>query len=122
MKFKNVVIVLSLFLNIMLGLLLYMNSKKDGPVDVGFQFKEAVQVENYAKAKDLMAKERVEHISKETLKAVHEIMGSGTSLKTYQVLDFKNGEMVLLNLTPNDDYKIQDVIIVPKEFQSLFEY
>ncbi|WLD92499.1 hypothetical protein [Alkalihalobacillus sp. AL-G] len=50
----------------------------------------------------LIAEGRMEHISEETLKRVNQKMSAGTSFKTYQLLEFDNGEMVLLNLTPNE--------------------
>lgn len=48
-------------------------------------------------------------------------MSGGTSYKTYQLLKFDNGEMVLLNLTPNKKFEIQNVVIVPEEQKSIFE-
>lgn len=121
MKIKNIVIVLSVCLNIVLGFLFYNETTKKGPVDVGLSFKEAVRVENYALAKTLMSEGRDEHISDETLKKVNEVMSAGTSFKTYELLEFYNGEMVLINLTPNKKYEIQDVVIVPEELKSIFK-
>lgn len=120
MNIKNIVIVFSVFLNVVLGFLYYNETTKEGPIDVGLSFKEAVRVEQYEVARTLMAEGRKEHISDETLKKVNEIMSSGTSFKTYQLLEFDNGEMVLLNLTPNKE--IQDVLIVPDELKSIFKY
>ena len=48
-------------------------------------------------------------------------MSTGTSFKTYELLGFDNGEMVLLNLTPDAKYEIQDVVIVPDELKSIFK-
>ncbi|MBN3554265.1 hypothetical protein JYA63_08320 [Fictibacillus nanhaiensis] len=84
-------------------------------------FKEAVRVENYELAKTLMAEGRKEQISDEGLKKVKQLMSAGTTYKTYQLLEFDNNEMVLLNLTPNDKYEIQDVVIVPEELKSMFK-
>jgi hypothetical protein len=122
MSIKNVVIILSVLLNVVLGFLFYNETVKEGPVDVGVSFKEAVRVEHYEVARTLMAEDRVEHISSKTLEKVNEIMSSGTNFKTYQLLEFDNGEMVLLNLTPNKKYEIQDVVIVPDELKSIFKY
>ncbi|MFD1738707.1 hypothetical protein ACFSCX_19510 [Bacillus salitolerans] len=41
--------------------------------------------------------------------------------KKFFLLEFNNGEMVLLNLTPNKKYEILDVVIVPDELKSIFK-
>ncbi|MGD6942369.1 hypothetical protein ACQCT6_10050 [Cytobacillus gottheilii] len=120
MKTKNIIIVLSVLLNITLGILFYIETQRSGPVDVGFDFKEAVRLERYTDARNLMTEERIDAIPEDTLKKVNEMMSSGTSFKTYQLLEFTNGEMVLLNLTPNKEYEIQNVTIVPDEMKSVF--
>ncbi|WP_066072782.1 hypothetical protein [Neobacillus soli] len=121
MKIKNIIIAVSVLLNVVLGFLFYNETTKEGPVDVGLSFKEAVRIENYELAKTLMAEGRKELISEETLKKVNEIMSAGTSFKTYEFLEFDNGEMVLLNLTPDAKYEIQDVAIVPNDLKSFFK-
>ncbi|WP_407268979.1 hypothetical protein [Radiobacillus sp. PE A8.2] len=121
MKIKNIIIVVSVLLNVVFGFLFYNETTKKGPVDVGLSFKEAVRVENYELAKTLMAEGKQEHIAEETLKKVNEVMSAGTSFKTYELLEFDNGEMVLLNLTPDAKYEIQDVVIVPDELKSIFK-
>lgn len=121
MNIKNFIIAASVLLNIVLGFLIYNETQKDGPFDVGLSFKEAVRVENYELAKTLMAEGRQEYITKETLNKVNEVMSAGTSFKTYELLEFDNGEMVLLNLTPDAKYEIQDVVIVPDELKPIFK-
>jgi hypothetical protein len=112
---------LSVLLNVVLGFLFYNDITKEGPVDVGISFKEAIRVENYELAKTLMAEGRQKHITEETLNKVNEVMSAGTSFKTYELLEFDDGEIVLLNLTPEDKYEIQDVVIVPDELKSIFK-
>ena len=121
MKIKNIVIVLSIVLNFILVIMIFIdkNNDNDSPTDVGILFKEAVRTENYSLAKRIVAQDRDEYVTEETLKKINEIMSSKTSFKTYQLLEFDNGEMVLLNLTPNNEYKIQDVTIVPEEFSGV---
>ncbi len=121
MKIKHSIIVGSVFLNVVLGFLFYNENTKQSPTDVGLLFKEAVRVENYARAETLMAEGRRDYISEETLKKIHEAMSAGTSFKTYELLEFDNGEMVLLNLTPDEKYEIQDVVIVPDELKAIFK-
>jgi hypothetical protein len=118
---KSIVIVLSVCLNLFLGIIIYYEVTKREPVDVGLLFKKAVRVKNYELAKTLMAEGRKEQISDEDLKKVNELMSAGTTHKTYQLLEFDNSEMVLLNLSPNDKYEIQDVVIVPEGLKSLFK-
>lgn len=121
MNLKMTILVFSVCLNAVLGFIIYQAVSKEGPVDVGLSFKEAVRVENYALAHTLVAEGRKENVSKETLKKINEIMSAGTSYKTYQLLQFNNGEMVLLNLTPDEKFEIQNVVIVPEELKSLFK-
>ncbi|MBB6452622.1 hypothetical protein HNQ94_001068 [Salirhabdus euzebyi] len=121
MKFKNIIILLSVCLNILFGCLFFNESIKKDPLDVGLSFKEAVRVENYALAKTFIAKGRDEYISDEKLKKVNEVMGTGTSFTTYELLEFDNGEMVLLNLTTNNNYEIQDIIIIPEDLKFIFK-
>lgn len=119
MKIKNIIIAVSVLLNVVLGFLFYNETTKEAPDHVGLYFKEAVRVENYALARTFMSEGRKEHISVETLKKVNEIMSGGTSYKTFELLEFDNGEMVLLNLTPDEE--IQDIAIVPDELKSIFK-
>ena len=121
MKIKNIIITVSVLLNVVLGFLFYNETTKKGPVEVGLSFKEAVRVENYERTKTLMAEGQQEHISEETLKEIHEAMSASTSFKTYQLLEFNNGEMVLLSLTTDAKYEIQDITIVPDELKSIFK-
>ena len=121
MKTKNIIIASSVLLNVVLGFLFYNQTTKKYPIDIGLSFKEAVRVEDYELAKTLIAEGRKEDISEETLKIVNEFMSSGTSFKTYELLEFDNGEMVLLNLTPDTNYEIQNVVIVPDKLKSVFK-
>lgn len=108
-------------MNVVLGFLFYNETLKKEPVEVGLSFKEAVRVENYEQAQRFMAEGRRAHISNETLKKINEAMSASTSYNTYELLEFNNGEMVLLNLTPDENYEIQDVVIVPDEFKAIFK-
>ena len=123
MEIKNIVIVLSIVLNFILVTMIILgkNDDNDNPTEVGILFKEAVRTENYTLAKTLIAQNRDEYVTEETLKKINEIMSSNTSFKTYELLEFDNGEMVLLNLTPNNEDKIQDVTMVPEEFKAVFK-
>ncbi|MFC4323096.1 hypothetical protein [Litchfieldia salsa] len=123
MKIKNLVILSSILLNVILSFLLYNEATRvdPGPVDIGVAFKDAVRYEEYSLAKTLMAEARVEHISEEILKEVNEIMSASTSFRTYELLEFDNGEMVLLNLTPDNKYHIQDVMIIPDDQKRIFK-
>jgi hypothetical protein len=120
MNLKSLVIGLSVCLNLVLGIMLYHEVTKEEPLDVGLSFKEAVRVKDYTLAKTLMAKGRKEQFTDKKLKKINEIMSAGTTYKTYQLLEFDNNEMVLLHLSPDDKYEIQDVVIVPEGLKSIF--
>ncbi|WP_349410601.1 hypothetical protein [Pseudalkalibacillus sp. SCS-8] len=121
MNLKSIVIVLSVCLNLVFGIVFLNDVKKEGPVEVGLSFKEAVRTENYGSVDRLIAEGRNQHITEDLLIKVNGLMSGGTSYKTYQLLKFDNGEMVLLNLTPNKKFEIQNVVIVPEEQKSIFE-
>ncbi|MCP1157117.1 MULTISPECIES: hypothetical protein [Bacillus] len=121
MRVKNILIAASIFLNIGLGLVVYKELSKPDAGEVGLIFKEAVRTENDQQARTLMAEGRKAKISDELLQQMKVRMSSGTSFNTYELLKFENGEMVLLHLTPDDRYEIQDVMIVPEEMRGVFD-
>ncbi|MGM0790010.1 MAG: hypothetical protein ACQEUD_07945 [Bacillota bacterium] len=121
MRVKNLLIAASIFLNIGLGLVVYKELSKPDAGEVGLIFKEAVRTENDQQARTLMAEGRKAKISDELLQQMKVRMSSGTSFNTYELLKFENGEMVLLHLTPDDRYEIQDVMIVPEEMRGVFD-
>ncbi|PLR71127.1 MULTISPECIES: hypothetical protein [Bacillus] len=121
MRVKNILIAASIFLNIGLGLVVYKELSKPDAGEVGLIFKEAVRTENDQQARTLMAEGRKAKISDELLQQIKVRMSSGTSFNTYELLKFENGEMVLLHLTPDDRYEIQDVMIVPEEMRGVFD-
>ncbi|MEN8698520.1 hypothetical protein [Bacillus infantis] len=121
MRVKNILIIVSILLNTGLGFLVYKEMAKPDPVGVGLSFKEAVRTENYELATSLMTEGRKAKISDELLQQIKVRMGASTSFNTYELLKFENGEMVLLLLTPDDRYEIQDVVIVPKGMRGVFD-
>ncbi|MGD6878435.1 hypothetical protein [Bacillus infantis] len=121
MRVKNILIAASIFLNIGSGLVVYKELSKPNAGEVGLMFKEAVRTENDQQARTLMAEGRKAEISDELLQQIKVRMGAGTSFNTYELLKFENGEMVLLHLTPDDRYEIQDVMIVPEEMRGVFD-
>lgn len=121
MRVKNILIAASIFLNIGLGLIVYKELSKPDAGEVGLMFKEAVRTENDQQARTLMAEGRKAEISDKLLQQIKVRMGAGTSFNTYELLKFENGEMVLLHLTPDDRYEIQDVMIVPEEMRGVLD-
>jgi len=121
MSLKSIIIGFSVCLNLFLGIIIYNEVTKKEPVDVGFSFKEAIRVNNYELAKNLMAEGRKDQISDEFFSKVNKLLSAGTTYKTYQLLEFENSEMVLLNLSPDNKYEIQEVVIVPEELKSIFK-
>ncbi|MCA1041537.1 hypothetical protein LCM00_18630 [Bacillus infantis] len=89
--------------------------------EVGLMFKEAVRTENDQQARTLMAEGRKAEISDKLLQQIKVRMGASTSFNTYELLKFENDEMVLLHLTPDDRYEIQNVMIVPEEMRGVFD-
>lgn len=121
MKIKNVLIILSISLNLALAIIIYNQVNQKEVTDIAFEFTNAVKSENYTKAEAFIAEEKEAEISTDLLKEINELAGSGTSYETYELLKFDNGNMVLLNLTPDKNLKIQGIKIIPEEMGFVFE-
>ncbi|MCX7904730.1 MAG: hypothetical protein N2486_09510 [Caloramator sp.] len=97
--------------------------KPDTPENTVWLFKRSVDDGKYDNLKQLFTDEGKNTISLDTFNKIRKISTPGASFINYQLLTFTNGEMVLVRLSPNKingEYKIEDVIIVPKEAKKVF--
>lgn len=113
-----------IFLGLALSLSSCSGDNQIDPVGTTMQMSEAIRQDNYEEFKSLFFEPRRSHASQELFQQIKEIKGSSsaTDFKSYTLLSFENGEMVLVNLTPNRKGKkeIQDVIFVPDDVKNLF--
>ncbi|MDF2947483.1 MAG: hypothetical protein K0S51_2162 [Bacillales bacterium] len=86
---------------------------------------QSIVNQNYNAFQSLLTESKKESISEETFKRFGEISTSSANFKTYELLTFTNGEMLLLEFEPvmeeGIDYKIVSIKIVPEEMKTLFE-
>ncbi|MCA1030919.1 hypothetical protein LCL95_07800 [Bacillus timonensis] len=87
--------------------------------------KLAIDNNDYASFDSLFADGRKGSISEMEFKELKGITTAGAGYKSYELLTFENGEMLLvkLRLTPpheNNKIEIEDVIIVPDDMKELF--
>ncbi|MDF2607138.1 MAG: hypothetical protein K0S34_1333 [Bacillales bacterium] len=79
----------------------------------------------YSGFQSLLSEGKKEAISEDTFKKFREITTAGSNHRTYELLTFNNGEMLLIEFEPvieeGRDYKIVNVKIVPQEMKELFE-
>lgn len=98
--------------------------KADSPDNAGIILKQAISSESTELINELMVAGRKGTISKEQLKAMKPVMTAGAILRTYELLEFDNGEMILVFLSKNPDsdlYEVADFRIVPEEMRELFD-
>jgi hypothetical protein len=97
----------------------------DSPINASQLMKLHINTQNYSGFQSLLSEGKKEAISEDTFKKFGEISTTSAEHKTYELLTFENGEMLLVEFEPvieeGKDYKIVRVKIVPKEMKSLFD-
>jgi hypothetical protein len=97
----------------------------DSPVNTSQLMKLHIDTQNYSGFQSLLSEGKKEAISEDTFKKFREITTAGSNHRTYELLTFNNGEMLLIEFEPvieeGRDYKIVNVKIVPQEMKELFE-
>ncbi|MCA1032882.1 hypothetical protein LCL95_17875 [Bacillus timonensis] len=97
----------------------------DNPENTAWLMKLAIDNNDYASFDSLFADGRKGSISEMEFKELKDITTAGAGYRSYELLTFENGEMLLvkLRLTPpheNNKIEIEDVIIVPDDMKELF--
>lgn len=116
-----------LFVPLLLIFLLCSCSNKlepDTPTNAAMVLTQAIRSGNYEYFNTLFSEGRKNIIAKDDYSKLQQLLSSRSSLSTYELITFDNGEMFLILLTPekeNGQYYIQDIKVVPKEMQSLFK-
>lgn len=97
--------------------------KLDTPENAAMLAESDINFGNYDAFNRLFSEGRQNSISEDKFSEMKKLTTSGADLKNYELITFTNGKMLLINLTPADEkgeYKIQDVIEVPDNMESLF--
>lgn len=97
--------------------------KPDTPANAGLLMSHAINNGDYERFNALFSEGRKNTISRDKFNEMKNLISAGTGFTHYELLTFKNGEMLLVMLTPekvNGKYKIEDVVIVPSEMKEIF--
>ena len=77
-------------------------------------------MDDFDQFQTLFTEEKRSSATKELFGKIKEINSAGAEFKSYTVITLDNGEMVLVNLTPDEEQAIQSIAIIPQEYKVLF--
>lgn len=121
---KTIICCLLLFITFLYGC--QKEVQPDSPFNTATLMNVSLLHQDYDKFLELFSEGRQEYVSKEIFDELVQIQQSSlgsVGYQNYELLTFDNGEMVLVNLAPEIDGKvnIQDIIFVPEHMQDLFK-
>lgn len=85
--------------------------------------KLAIEQKDYDSFNSLFLEGRRGSISENEFTKLKEMTTAGADYKSYELVTFENGEMLLVRLTPpnkNKEIEIEDVVMVPSELKEFF--
>jgi len=94
------------------------------PLTSSMSMKTSMDHSNYEEFKDAYAKGEESWISEEEFIEIKSVLTSKTSHKTYELLKFDNGQMILIEFAPipqNGEYMVEGIKIVPDELKDFFK-
>ena len=83
-----------------------------------------MSLQTYKQFTDTYVRGEESWISKEQFHEVKSLMTAQTNHKTYELLTFDNGQMILMEfatMPEDDEFKIQGIKIVPEEMKEFFK-
>ena len=121
MKKKNITAII-----ILISILLITACQKtnQSPLTASMSMKASIDHLNYEEFKDAYAQGEESWISEEEFIEIKSLLTSQTSHKTYELLKFDNGQMILIEFAPipqNGEYMVQGIKIVPDELKDFFK-
>jgi hypothetical protein len=101
--------------------------KPDTPSNTAMIVKNMLMAKNYDGLKEVLTKGSKERISLNEfnkLAKVYENGNGSTDFKSYELLTFGDGSMILIHLTHIEDFEnkvqVQDIKVIPEEMKSFF--
>jgi hypothetical protein len=101
--------------------------KPDTPANTAMIVKNMLMAKNYDGLKEVLTKEEKEKISSQEFDKLVQLYENGngsTEFKSYELLEFSDGSMILLHLTHIEDFQnevqVQEIKIIPEEMKSFF--
>lgn len=104
----------------MFVLLVSCSSSQGSPNDTAISLKHSLSMDDFDQFQTLFTEEKRSSATKELFGKIKEINSAGAEFKSYTVITLDNGEMVLVNLTPDEEQAIQSIAIIPQEYKVLF--
>ncbi|MDU5105099.1 hypothetical protein [Clostridium sp.] len=99
--------------------------KPDSPVNTSILIKSYIDAGNYEDFKNLFSEGLENSITEEDFNKLKDISTPGSSHNLYEIIAFENGEMLLIKLyqiEATGEYKVEEVLKVPDEFKTIFNY
>ena len=120
MKNKSIIAII-----LLICILLFAACQKTNntPLLSSMSMKASMEHLNYKEFKDAYAQGEESWISEEQFTEVKSLLTSNSSHKTYELVKFDNGEMILVEFatTPqNGEYKVQGIKIIPDDMKDFF--
>ena len=120
MKKKSIIAII-----LLICILLFAACQKTNntPLLSSMSMKASMEHLNYKEFKDAYAQGEESWISEEQFTEVKSLLTSNSSHKTYELVKFDNGEMILVEFatTPqNGEYKVQGIKIIPDNMKDFF--
>ncbi|MEH7239494.1 hypothetical protein [Bacillus sp. JJ1562] len=97
--------------------------KSNSPENTTWLMKLAIDNDDYVSFNSLFSDGRKGSISESDFKELKNISTARAGYIRYELVNFENGEMLLVRLAPpdgNNEIEIEDVIIVPDGMKELF--
>ncbi|TBL81559.1 hypothetical protein [Paenibacillus thalictri] len=91
------------------------------PTETAIRMKQAVTFNEYDRFQALFMEQRKSQASRELFEQLKATNGAKADFKSYTLVTMENGEMLLVNHTPDNTFQIQDVIKVPDNMKSFFQ-
>ena len=120
MKKKSIIAII-----LLICILLFAACQKTNntPLLSSMSMKASMEHLNYEEFRNEYAQGEESWISEEQFLEVKSLLTSNSSHKTYELVKFDNGEMILVEFatTPqNGEYKVQGIKIIPDEMKDFF--
>lgn len=121
---KNKSIILTICLIVVLSTTACQKSNNyDTPLNAASSIKVDMSLQTYKQFTDTYIRGEESWISKEQFHEVKSLMTAQANHKTYELLTFDNGQMILVEFAPipeEGEFKIQGIKIVPDEMKDFF--
>lgn len=97
--------------------------KPDTPENTTLILDLRINGKQYEKFNELFSEERKNVVSKDMYKKFSNLSTEASMITTYEVIEYSNGEMLLVRLNQKEgkgDYKVEDVVRIPEDMKKLF--